>query len=53
MASVRESCINDRISMTRQGYSVLKEKIKDDECGWPVSMGGSHALNRVPHRQIR
>jgi hypothetical protein len=28
MTSVGESCIKDRISMTRQEYSVLKEKIK-------------------------
>jgi hypothetical protein len=26
--------IEERISLTRQAYSVLKEKIKYDKCGW-------------------
>jgi hypothetical protein len=26
--------IKGRISLTRKEYSVLKEGIKDDECGW-------------------
>jgi hypothetical protein len=37
MASVGESCVNcikEKISITMHKYSVLKEKIKDDECGW-------------------
>jgi hypothetical protein len=34
MTSVGECCIKERILMTRQKYSVLKEMIKDDECGW-------------------
>jgi hypothetical protein len=34
MTNVGESCKKERILMTRQEYFVLKEKIKDDECGW-------------------
>jgi hypothetical protein len=34
MMSVGESCIKERISLTGHEYFVLKEKIKDDECGW-------------------
>jgi hypothetical protein len=26
--------IRERISPTRQKYSILKDDIKDDECGW-------------------
>jgi hypothetical protein len=26
--------IKERIWLTRQKYSVLKENTKDDECGW-------------------
>jgi hypothetical protein len=33
MMSVRESCIRERILITRQEYSVLKEDMKYDECG--------------------
>jgi hypothetical protein len=29
-----ESCIKEGISMTRMAYSILKEEMKDDECGW-------------------
>jgi hypothetical protein len=34
MTSAGESCIRERIWMARLEYSVLKEKINDDECGW-------------------
>jgi hypothetical protein len=26
--------IQERISLTRQKYTVLKEDMKDDKCGW-------------------
>jgi hypothetical protein len=34
MTSVGEVDMKERISLTWQSYSVLKEKIKCDECGW-------------------
>jgi hypothetical protein len=34
MANAEEVNIKERISLTRKEYSVLKERIKDDECGW-------------------
>jgi hypothetical protein len=34
MTNAREMNTNERILKTRQEYSVLKERIKDDECGW-------------------
>jgi hypothetical protein len=34
MMDAREVDIKERISITRTGYSLLKEKLKDDECGW-------------------
>jgi hypothetical protein len=33
MTSAGESCIKEKISMTRQEYSILKEDMKYDECG--------------------
>jgi hypothetical protein len=42
------------ISLTRQEYSVLKEGIKDDECGWsyqleiPFSMDCQLGTKMVP-----
>jgi hypothetical protein len=34
MTSVGEVDIKERISLTRQEYSILKENMKYDECGW-------------------
>jgi hypothetical protein len=34
MMNAGEMKIKERILMTMQEYSVLKERIKDDECGW-------------------
>jgi hypothetical protein len=34
MMDAGEVDIKERISLMRQTYSVLKEKIKYDECGW-------------------
>jgi hypothetical protein len=34
VANAGEVDIKEGISLTRQEYSVLKEVIKDDECGW-------------------
>jgi hypothetical protein len=34
MTNTGEMNIKERILKTRQEYSVLKERIKDDECGW-------------------
>jgi hypothetical protein len=41
MMNAGEVDIKERILLTKQEYSVLKEEIKDDECGW------SHKLERV------
>jgi hypothetical protein len=38
--------IKQRILMTRKEYSVLKEGIKDDECGWSHHAPSSR---RLPH----
>jgi hypothetical protein len=34
MTSVREVDMKEIISLTKKKYSVLKEGIKNDECGW-------------------
>jgi hypothetical protein len=34
MTSVGEVNIEEGISLTRMEYSVLKEKMEEDECGW-------------------
>jgi stress-induced morphogen len=34
MMDAGEVNIKERISMTRMVYSILKEEMKDDECGW-------------------
>jgi hypothetical protein len=37
MTSAGESFIKERISLTRQEYTVLKENMKEHECGWSKS----------------
>jgi hypothetical protein len=34
MMNAGEVDIKESILLTKQEYSVLKEEIKDDECGW-------------------
>jgi hypothetical protein len=29
-----ESCINEGISMMKMAYSILKEEMKENKCGW-------------------
>jgi hypothetical protein len=36
MTSAGETFIKERILLTRKEYTVLKEVMKDDECGWPI-----------------
>jgi hypothetical protein len=38
MTNAGEVNIKVGITLTRQEYSVLKERIKDDECGWSKSL---------------
>jgi hypothetical protein len=38
MTSAGGSCIKEGILLTVQEYTVLKEDIKDDECGWSEAL---------------
>jgi hypothetical protein len=40
MMNAGEVNIKVGISLTRQEYSILKEGIKDDECGWSNALRG-------------
>jgi hypothetical protein len=44
MTNAGEMNIKERILMTMHDYSVLKEKMKENECGWSY-MGGRVLLH--------